>query len=131
MGKLNNFQLINGYFYVGLWEEYDKETKTYKDPIEIRYKQNDEGTQGVSSSGKATKMLQDSQGRPIYKKVFTIKVLDDLPFKGRDRFTIKRSNESFMVVDKFEDYASVNSINNLQFPKLTKNLPKVLILGQA
>ena len=124
-----NSQLFDGYFLEAFYEEYVTDG-TYKDPIRLRCKQNDEGTQGVSSGGKATKMLQDSQGRPIFKSTFTVKVLKELPYKGRDRFTITRDKKTYTIIDFYEDYSSVNTLNNLQFKRIKNNLPIVLVLGE-
>jgi len=130
--KLNQFIPQVGMFYTGFYYEYDEKRVNgtyYKDPILIRYKQNDEGTQGVSSGGKAEHMVQDSQGRPIGKRVFTIKVTDNLPYKVRDNFKIQ-DGQTYTVVSYFIDETTTNSINNLQFSHMRDNKQFVLVLGE-
>ena len=130
--KLNQFQPYEGQFYFGLYQEYDSEKSNgtlYKDPIRIRYKQNDEGTQGVSSSGRGFHMVQDSQGRPIEKATYTIKVIDNHPYKVRDNFTTN-DGKTYTIVNWFIDESTVNSLNNLQFKKMRDNKIFVLVLGE-
>ena len=68
MGKYNQFILPFATFYQGQWMEYDEDTEKYADPINVEFKQNQEGVQGVSSGGKRTTMTQNSQGKEVYKK---------------------------------------------------------------
>lgn len=130
MAKYNPYLLINGYFHKGEYIEYDEENEVYKNPIAIRFKQNDAGIQGVSGGGKKTTMTQQSQGKEVYKKSITIKVYNDLPYKPFDRFKIVGENTNYIIRDVFEDYASTNSLSNLQFTKKRSNKTYVLVMGE-
>ncbi|NOQ50319.1 MAG: hypothetical protein GQ557_01470 [Mycoplasmataceae bacterium] len=124
---------MNGYFIEGEYYEYDiKKTNgtSYKNPIKIRCKPNDAGTQGVSSGGKSIVMAQDIQGRPVTKYQFTIKVYDNLPYKPRDNFKILQENKTYTIVNVFEDYQTTNSLANLQFKNMRDNKTFVLVLGE-
>jgi hypothetical protein len=103
----------------------------YKNPIEVRFKQNDAGLQGVSGGGKKTKMSQNrSQGREQTEKSVTIKVYNDLPYKPYDAFKILGEDTNYIIKEVYEDYSSTNAINNLQFPKMRKNKSYVLVMGE-
>lgn len=131
MGKqINDMQLLSGYFYEALYYEWDEKTKKHKDPIEIRFKQADEGIQGVSSGGKKTELVNTAQGRQRTKYSFTIKVVADLPFKPRDNIKIINEDIRYTIKQIFDGFSSTNTLANLQFPKLKKNKPKILVLGE-
>lgn len=128
--KLNQFHSINGYFYTGEYFEWDEDNEIHKDPIKIRFKQNDEGTQGVSSGAKQMIMVQETQGRYTYKEAFTIKVTDNLPYKPQDNFKSLVDNKTYEIKSVIEDYQTTSSINSLQFNKIRDNKIFVLILGE-
>lgn len=130
MGKQNRNQILNGYFFEGEYYEYDSKNKVHKDPILIRFKQNDAGTQGVSSGGKRTTMVQDSQAREVYKKSVTIRVYNDLPYKPYDNFRIVGEDTIYTIKDVVEDYQSTNSISNLRFKNKRNNKTYVLVMGE-
>lgn len=131
MGKnVNDMQLLSGYFYEGLYYEWDIKTKKHNDPIEFRFKQADEGVQGVSAGGKKTELVQETQGRPMTKQTFTIKTIADLPFKPKDNIEILLEEKKYTIKKMYEGFTSVNSVANLQFPKVQKNKPKILVLGE-
>lgn len=126
----NRTQVLNGYFYECEYYEWDDKNKVHKDPIKIRYKQNDEGTQGVSSGGRETKMIQTSQGRMDTKDLFTIKVIDDLPYKPLDLIKTLNDGKYYIFKQKFTDERTTNSIKQLRFKKDTSNKQFVLVLGE-
>lgn len=119
-----------GYFFKGEYYEYDEDNEEWKDPILIRFKQADDGIQGVSSGGKQTVMEQDYQGKEIYKKSINIKVLDDLPYKPNDRFKILSEETTYVIKNVFEDYRSTNSLSNLQFSRMRANKEYILVMGE-
>ena len=127
---MNNGLILHGYFYTCEYYEWDEKNEEYKDPIKIRYKQNDEGTQGVSSTGKSQHMEQDIQGTPIIKKLFAIKVAHPLDYKPNDRIKLLNTNETYSVLKVFDDFRSTNSILNLTFANRLDNREYVLTLGQ-
>ena len=132
--KLNQFLTLNGYFFKGEYLEYieddENDTQYYAEPITIRFKQNDEGTQGVSSGGKENRMEEDSQGKLLYKSTITIKVADNLPYKPYDKFKILNEDKTYIIKSVFEDYRTTNSINNLQFSRMRDNKEYVLVMGE-
>ena len=130
MGKYNQFILPFATFYQGQWMEYDEDTEKYADPINVEFKQNQEGVQGVSSGGKRTTMTQNSQGKEVYKKSVTIKVYDNHPYKPFDRFKIVGENTNYIIKYVIEDYTSTNSIANKAFPRRNSNKAYVLSMGE-
>lgn len=128
--KLNQFLTLNGYFFKGEYYEYDLKLQTWKEPILIRFKQNDAGIQGVSSGGKKIDMEQTMQGAQRYKNSINIKVADNLPYKPNDMFKILNEDKKYIIKQVFEDYSSVNTINNLQFSKMRDNREYVLVMGE-
>jgi len=130
MGKYNQYILPFATFYMGKWREYDEDTEDYADPIEVEFKQNQEGVQGVSGGGKRTTMTQNSQGKEVYKKSAIIKVYDNHPYKPFDRFEIVGESTNYVIKDVIEDYTSTNSIANKAFPRRTGNKSYVLSLGE-
>jgi len=127
---INDVQLLSGYFYDAIYYEYDLDTKEYLDGISFRYKQNDEGVQGVSSGGKKAELQQVSQGRRQTVYTFTIKTIANLPFKPMDNVKLLSENRNYTITEMYEDYSSINTLDNFQFKQRTKNKPKVLILGE-
>ena len=127
---INDMQLLSGYFYDAIYYEYDIDTQEYKDGLKFRYKQNDEGIQGVSAGGKKVELRQDMQGRRNTIYTFTIKTISTLPFKPMDNVKLISEEKEYTIKELFEDSSSTNNIANLQFPKVSKNKPKVLILGE-
>jgi hypothetical protein len=130
MGKFNQFILPFGAFFKGEYEEYDEETGIYGNPIVVKYKQNQDGVQGVSSGGKRTTMTQMSQGKEVYKKSVTIRVYDNHPYKPFDRFKLVGENTNYIIKDVIEDYTSTNSIANMAFTRRNSNKAYVLSMGE-
>lgn len=131
MGKqINDMQLLSGYFYEALYYEWNTKTKNHNDPIEFRFKQADEGIQGVSSGGRKTELVQPMQGRPMTKHTFTIKTTADLPFKPKDNVKLLVEDRKYTIKSMYEGYTATNTIANLQFKKLSRNKPKILVLGE-
>lgn len=130
MGVNNDMQVLSGYFNKAKYYEWDKSTNNYKDPIEFRFKQADNSIQGVSSGGKKVEMIQEMQGRNRLKYTFSIKTIADLPFKPHDNIEIINEDVRYTVKSMYEDYKAVNSLANLQFPRLKRNKAKILLLGE-
>jgi len=128
--KINQFHTMDGYFNTGEYYEWDEDNEVYKDPIRIRFKQNDDGIQGVSSGGKQILMTQDMQGRAIYKEAFVIKVIDNLPYKPLDTFKSLVDDKTYQIKQVFEDYKTSSSLNTLQFRRMKDNKLFVLVLGE-
>lgn len=130
MGKMNDKLMFNGYFKKCEYIEYDNQLEEFKDPIIIRFKQNDAGVQGVSGGGKITTMVQESQGREVYKKSANIRVYSDLNYKPYDQIKIIGEDTTYIIKSVVEEYDSVNSIANLAFPNRKGNKTYVLVIGE-
>lgn len=131
---MNNSLTLHGYFFKCEYIEYVEDDNTgtfyYKDPIVIKFKQNDDGVQGVSSGGKEVRMEEDTQGKPIYKSSITIKVVENLPYKPMDKVKLLNEDKTYVVKRVYDSLRSTNSINNLQFPNKRNNREYVLVMGE-
>ena len=130
MANFNEFQLFSGHFYTALYIEYDEETRRWDKypPVEFRYKPADISSQGLSASGKTTKVAQNIQGSVYGKREFAISTTADLRFKKKDRIKIINEDKEYSIGAITEGYDSINALVNLNFPRKKNNKPHILFL---
>jgi hypothetical protein len=130
MATLNNFQLFSGHFYLAEYLQYDVELKNYAKypPVEFRYKPADISSQGVSASGKTTTSTQNISGNVYGKREFAISTTAPIIFGKKDKIRIINEDRLYSIESITEGYDSINSLVNLNFPRLKKNKPQIIFL---
>jgi len=130
MATLNQFQLFSGHFYLAKHKAYDVETKSWSKypPVEFRYKPADISSQGVSASGKTTVSTQNIAGNVYGKREFAISTTADIVFGKKDKIIIVNEDKEYSIESITEGYDSINSLLNLNFPRLKKNKPQIIKL---
>ena len=129
MATLNQFQVFSGHFFSGEHYAFNDVTKQWaSEPTTFRYKPSDISSQGVSASGKTTTEYQPLEGWVIGKRNFAISTTADITFKKKDKIKIA-NGEWFSISSVTEGYDSINALNNLQFPRMSRNKPHILLLN--
>ena len=130
MAVLNQFQMFSGHFYTAEYLEYDVTTKRWDKypPVEFRYKPLDISSQGVSASGKTTTASQNIDGNVYGKRQFVISTTTPIEFSKKDKIRIINEDKVYSIESITEGYDSINSLVNLNFPRLKVNKPQMLFL---
>ena len=130
MATLNQFQLFSGHFFTAQYLQYDTTTKKWDSfpPVDFRYKPADISSQGVSASGKTTTATKNISGNVYGKREFIISTTADIRFNKKDKIVILNEDKTYSIESITEGYDTVNSLANLNFPRLKKNKPQILKL---
>ena len=120
-------QPYSGHSFDGQYIEFDEDNNIYKVPILIKIKGN--SSIGVSTGVKEVIQVQDMSGTMVSKEVFRVHVVENLPYKIRDKVKFIPTDKIYFVHKVSDDILHMNNLANMMFPKLD-NRPKVLYLGE-
>jgi hypothetical protein len=116
----------SGHFFTAQWVPWDEENKTYKPSISIKIKGQSEI--GVST-GVKEQIIERVEGRIIKKNVFRVNVVENHPYKIRDKIIFPQENITYVIHKVSDNINHPNGIVSLMF-KQSLNVPKTLYLGE-
>lgn len=126
----NISQPYSGHYFIGEWIQYDSDAEDYnKPPVQVRFKPQDLSSRGVSAGTRQDELVQEQNGRETIKSMFPIQVLENLPYKPKDKFRVIHEDTVYTIRKLGDGYDSVNTIANLMFQGID-NRPNILFLGK-